>query len=80
MGMGVFLIVLNSFISKQEDNDLEAYVQRQLTRSRSGKDNCLKVPWECTHPVTFNFRTSIGEGRGDRWTVNAPCQETSGDG
>ena len=38
VGLGVFLIVLNSFISKQEDNELEAYVQRQLTRSRSGKE------------------------------------------
>lgn len=38
VGLGVFLIVLNSFISKQEDNDLEAYVHRQLTRSRSGEN------------------------------------------
>lgn len=36
MGLGIFLIVLNSVISKKEDEDLEAYVQSQLTRSRSG--------------------------------------------
>lgn len=37
MGLGIFLIILNSVISKKEDDDLEAYVQSQLTRSRSGK-------------------------------------------
>lgn len=36
MGLGIFLIILNSVISKKEDDDLEAYVQSQLTRSRSG--------------------------------------------
>lgn len=36
MGLGIFLIILNSVISKKEDEDLEAYVQSQLTRSRSG--------------------------------------------
>lgn len=36
MGIGIFLIVLNSIISKKEDEDLENYVQKQLTRSRSG--------------------------------------------
>jgi len=37
MGLGIFLIVLNGIISKKEDEDLEAYVQSQLTRSRSGR-------------------------------------------
>ncbi|CRK93940.1 CLUMA_CG007467, isoform A, partial [Clunio marinus] len=36
VGLGIFLIILNSVISKKEDDDLEAYVQSQLTRSRSG--------------------------------------------
>lgn len=36
VGLGVFLIVLNGLISKREEDDLEEYVQRQLTRSRSG--------------------------------------------
>ncbi|XP_055691108.1 uncharacterized protein LOC129794333 [Lutzomyia longipalpis] len=36
IGLGIFLIILNSFISKREETDLEEYVQRQLTRSRSG--------------------------------------------
>ncbi|XP_034939892.1 uncharacterized protein [Chelonus insularis] len=34
--VGIFLIVLNRIIAKKEENDLEEYVQRQLTRSRSG--------------------------------------------
>lgn len=34
--LGVFLIILNCLISKREEDDLEEYVQRQLTRSRSG--------------------------------------------
>lgn len=36
MVLGIFLIVLNCLISKREEDDLEEYVQRQLTRSRSG--------------------------------------------
>jgi hypothetical protein len=36
IGLGIFLVILNSIISKKEDEDLEDYVQRQLTRSRSG--------------------------------------------
>uniref|UniRef100_A0A6V7I0V4 Uncharacterized protein n=1 Tax=Bracon brevicornis TaxID=1563983 RepID=A0A6V7I0V4_9HYME len=34
--VGIFLIVLNRIIAKKEEDDLEEYVQRQLTRSRSG--------------------------------------------
>lgn len=34
--IGIFLIVLNKYISKREEEDLEDYVQSQLTRSRSG--------------------------------------------
>jgi hypothetical protein len=34
--VGAFLIILNSIISKREEDDLNEYVQRQLTRSRSG--------------------------------------------
>ncbi|KAM0724532.1 hypothetical protein ACS0PU_009613 [Formica fusca] len=34
--LGIFLIVLNRVIAKKEEDDLEQYVQRQLTRSRSG--------------------------------------------
>ncbi|GAB1869033.1 hypothetical protein CAJAP_10112 [Camponotus japonicus] len=36
IGVGVFLIVLNRVIAKKEEDDLEQYVQRQLTRSKSG--------------------------------------------
>lgn len=34
--IGVFLVILNRIISKREEEDLNEYVQRQLTRSRSG--------------------------------------------
>lgn len=34
--IGIFLIILNRVIARKEENDLEKYVQRQLTRSRSG--------------------------------------------
>uniref|UniRef100_A0A1A9WXD9 Uncharacterized protein n=1 Tax=Glossina brevipalpis TaxID=37001 RepID=A0A1A9WXD9_9MUSC len=36
LGLGVFLLILNCLISRKEEEDLEDYVQRQLTRSRSG--------------------------------------------
>lgn len=36
LGIGVFLIVLHKYLSKNEEDALEDYVQRQLTRSRSG--------------------------------------------
>lgn len=32
----MFLLILNCLISRKEEEDLEDYVQRQLTRSRSG--------------------------------------------
>lgn len=47
-GLGLFLLILNCLISRKEEEDLEDYVQRQLTRSRSGNkyesaiDNILK--------------------------------------
>lgn len=34
--LGVFLIVLNRYVAQREEDDLTEYVQRQLTRSRSG--------------------------------------------
>ena len=34
--IGIFLVILNRIIAKKEENDLEEYVQRQLTRSKSG--------------------------------------------
>jgi hypothetical protein len=36
LAIGIFLIILNKIISKREEEDLNEYVQRQLTRSRSG--------------------------------------------
>lgn len=34
--IGIFLIILNAILGKKEDDDLTAYVERQLNRSRSG--------------------------------------------
>ncbi|XP_017791039.1 PREDICTED: uncharacterized protein LOC108573163 [Habropoda laboriosa] len=34
--LGIFLMILNKVIARKEENDLEEYVQRQLTRTRSG--------------------------------------------
>ncbi|XP_047529293.1 uncharacterized protein LOC125065617 isoform X1 [Vanessa atalanta] len=36
LGVGVFLIILHKYLTKSEEDALEDYVQRQLTRSRSG--------------------------------------------
>ncbi|XP_008480586.1 uncharacterized protein LOC103517338 [Diaphorina citri] len=36
-GAGIFMIVLNYFIAKRTDDEIAAYVERQLTRSKSGK-------------------------------------------
>ncbi|XP_044315183.1 uncharacterized protein LOC108037921 isoform X1 [Drosophila rhopaloa] len=36
LALGLFLLILNCLISRKEEEDLEDYVQRQLTRSRSG--------------------------------------------
>lgn len=36
LGIGVFLIALHKYLTKSEEDALEDYVQRQLTRSRSG--------------------------------------------
>ncbi|XP_063240528.1 uncharacterized protein LOC134541209 [Bacillus rossius redtenbacheri] len=36
LAIGLFLVVLNVIISKKEEDELNDYVQRQLTRSKSG--------------------------------------------
>lgn len=36
LAIGIFLIVLHKYLTKSEEDALEDYVQRQLTRSRSG--------------------------------------------
>lgn len=35
--IGIFLIVLNHFINQKAESDLASYVERQLTRTRSGR-------------------------------------------
>ncbi|KPJ04567.1 hypothetical protein RR46_00630 [Papilio xuthus] len=36
LGIGIFLIALHKYLTKSEEEALEDYVQKQLTRSRSG--------------------------------------------
>lgn len=36
LALGIFLIVLNRYVSQVEEDNLNEYVQRQLTRSKSG--------------------------------------------
>lgn len=36
LGLGIFLIILNAVLAKKEEDDLTAYVERQLNRTRSG--------------------------------------------
>lgn len=35
--IGIFLLVLNHFINRKAESDLAAYVERQLTRTKSGR-------------------------------------------
>lgn len=76
MGLGIFLIILNSVISKKEDDDLEAYVQSQLTRSRSGNLIHLRhrnaIDW-----LLSPRRPSIGAGRRNGRPSNPPHQTRS---
>lgn len=65
LGLGIFLIVLNFIISKREEDDLEDYVQRQLTRSRSGNfilSSKLSIPAQI-FPIffdTFSYIVAFG--------------------
>lgn len=54
IGLGLFLILLNSVISKKEDDDLERYVQSQLTRSRSGERWLSDSTCHATHLANLN--------------------------
>lgn len=56
LGLGIFLIVLNKIISKREEDDLEEYVQRALTRTRSG--HRLELDVETGGLTTRNNRKS----------------------
>ncbi|EDS29683.1 conserved hypothetical protein [Culex quinquefasciatus] len=60
VGLGIFLIILNCVISNREEQDLESYVQRQLTRSRSGE-----YPFATLCSVPRDFTTSTPTGRGE---------------
>nr|CAD7405697.1 unnamed protein product [Timema cristinae] len=47
LAIGIFLVILNKIISKREEDDLNDYVQRQLTRSKSGNRLIRDVETGC---------------------------------
>ncbi|KAK9509719.1 hypothetical protein O3M35_006974 [Rhynocoris fuscipes] len=61
MLLGIFFIILNKIITKKEEDDLTEYVQKQLTRSRSGhrlirdvETGCLTTKSESKHSNHFD--------------------------
>ncbi|KAK4873614.1 hypothetical protein RN001_012974 [Aquatica leii] len=62
--LGIFLILLNRVMSKKEEEDLNEYVQRQLTRSRSG--HRLEVDVETGCLATKNHRRHMERMREDK--------------
>ncbi|KAF2895772.1 hypothetical protein ILUMI_10403 [Ignelater luminosus] len=64
VALGVFLISLNRVMSKKEEDDLNEYVQRQLTRSRSGHRLERDVETGCL--TTKNHRRYMEKQREDK--------------
>ncbi|XP_045476000.1 uncharacterized protein LOC123681764 [Harmonia axyridis] len=62
--IGIFLLILNLIVSKKEEEDLNDYVQRQLTRSRSGHRLERDVETGCL--TTKNYRKAMEKKREDR--------------
>lgn len=59
--LGIFLIVLDRFISKREEDDLNEYVQGQLTRSKSGHRLVRDVETGNLVPRRTKTMTAISE-------------------
>lgn len=64
VALGIFLICLNRVMSKREEDDLNDYVQRQLTRSRSG--HRLERDVETGGLTTKNTRRNLERKREDK--------------
>ncbi|KAI4455805.1 hypothetical protein MML48_8g00010548 [Holotrichia oblita] len=62
--LGIFLIILNRVLSKHEEENLNEYVQRQLTRSRSGHRLERDVETGCL--TTKNHRRLLEKKREDQ--------------
>lgn len=67
MIIGVFLIVLNHYLSQREEDELSRYVESQLTRSRSGKrlikdeeTGCLSTKHEKRVRESATVETEVG--------------------
>lgn len=69
--IGTFLVILNKVISKREEEDLNEYVQRQLTRSRSGHRLVRDVETGCL--TTKHDQRAKLESRGDEFGQERPC-------
>lgn len=63
LALGIFLIVLNRLMGKMEEDNLNEYVQRQLTRSRSG--HRLEMDAETGCLTTKNHRRHLERKRED---------------
>ncbi|KAJ8957374.1 hypothetical protein NQ318_004853 [Aromia moschata] len=63
-GVGLFLIVLNCVVSRREEVELEDYVARQLTRSKSGHRLERDVETGCL--ATKNHRKLLEKQREDK--------------
>ena len=64
LALGIFLIALNRVMSRHEEEKLNQYVQRQLTRSRSGHRLERDVETGCL--TTKNYRRVMERKREDK--------------
>lgn len=67
--LGVFLIVMNRWMAQREEDDLTEYVQRQLTRSRSGHRLVRDV-----ETGALTNKHSAGRTAAERAAVRSPTE------
>lgn len=67
--IGIFLLVLNHFINRKAESDLAAYVERQLTRTRSGR---RLVPDEETGAMHTKQQHKARQQQGENQQQNSP--------
>ncbi|KAG5880898.1 hypothetical protein JTB14_000984 [Gonioctena quinquepunctata] len=65
--VGIFLVVLNKIMSRREENELQDYVSRQLTRSRSGHRLERDVESGCL--TTKNHRKHLEKQREEKRVI-----------
>lgn len=81
--LGVFLIILNRVMTKREEEDLNEYVQRQLTRSRSGHRLERDVETGClttkNHRRLLERQRDLQRGQEDTPQVHSPLVKVAVD-